>query len=57
MVYLTSFAFFSGDIKNKKKLWKWPVNWSFSELFYLFIFDRPPPPPIHPKSDFFPPVK
>ena len=26
----------------KKKLWKWPVNWSFSELFYLF-FSSPDP--------------
>ena len=25
--------------KNKiKKLWKWPVNWSFSELFFFFFF-------------------
>ena len=23
--------------KKKKKFWKWPVNWSFSELFYLFF--------------------
>ena len=45
LVYLTSFTvFFSGDIKKKiwkelwkEKLWKWPVNWSFSE----FLF-RPP---------------
>ena len=27
--------------KKKKKLWKWPVNWSFSELFYLFFFVPP----------------
>ena len=26
-----------GTKKNKiKKLWKWPVNWSFSELFFFF---------------------
>ena len=29
--------------KKKKKLWKWPVNWSFSELFYLFFFVLPDP--------------
>ena len=29
--------------KKKKKIWKWPVNWSFSELFILFFF-RPPDP-------------
>ena len=23
--------------KNKKKLWKWPVNWPFSELFFFFL--------------------
>ena len=40
--FRTRFTVFSGDIKKKKKkLWKWPVNWSFSELFYLFFF-RPP---------------
>ena len=27
--------------KKKKKLWKWPVNWSFSEHFYLFFFVPP----------------
>ena len=32
----------------KKKLWKWPVHWSFSELFYLFFFVPPPPPPPPP---------
>ena len=53
LVYLTSLTVFSGDLKKKKgsekkkkkkkKLWKWPVNWSFSELFYSFFF-RPPDP-------------
>ena len=38
---------FSGDIK--KKLWKWPVNWSFSELFYLFFC--PPPPTLNLKKN------
>ena len=42
------FYYFSGDIKNKK-LWKWPVNWSFSELFF-FVPSPPPPPPPDPKS-------
>ena len=48
---ITSFTV-SGDIekkkssenikkKKKKKLWKWPVNWSFSELFYFFYFVPP----------------
>ena len=23
--------------KKKKKLWKWPVDWSFSELFYMEV--------------------
>ena len=27
-----------GDEKKIKKLWKWPVNWSFSELFFFFFF-------------------
>ena len=30
--------FFLEILKKKKKLWKWPVNWSISELFYLFFF-------------------
>ena len=25
----------------KKKLWKWPVNWSFSELFIIFFAPDP----------------
>ena len=24
--------------KKKKKLWKWPVNWSFSVVFFCFFF-------------------
>ena len=28
----------------EKNLWKWPVNWSFSEFFFR---------PSNPKSDFF----
>ena len=36
MVYLLLVLLFL-EIK-KIKLWKWPVNWSFSELFYLFCF-------------------
>ena len=24
--------------KRKKKLWKWPVDWSFSEGFFCFVF-------------------
>ena len=50
--YLTSFTAFLEILKEKKekkalkkkkkkKLWKWPVNWSFSELFYLFFFVPP----------------
>ena len=31
--------------KIKKKLWKWPVDWSFSELYYLFFL------PPDPKSE------
>ena len=27
-----------GGWKKMKKLWKWPVNWSFSELFFFFFF-------------------
>ena len=29
--------------KKKKKLWKWPVNWSFLELFYFLFFLSPDP--------------
>ena len=37
--------------KKKKKLWKWPVNWSFSELFFFSFFR-----PLDPKSEIFFPV-
>ena len=46
LVYLTSFTVFLEILKKKrtemkKKLWKWPVNWSFLSFIYLFFF-RPP---------------
>ena len=42
LVFFTSLTVCSGDnnnkkalkMKKKKKLWKWPVNWSFSELIF-----------------------
>ena len=35
------FRFRVEGTKKKIKLWKWPVNWSFSELFFseLFFFN------------------
>ena len=54
---ITSLTVCSVDIKKKssenekKKLWKWPVNWSFSELFFLDSSPPNPPPPLHPKSE------
>ena len=55
LFYLTCFTVFLEIInkKNKKKkekkrkkknkLWKWTVNWSFSELFYFIYFSSPDP--------------
>ena len=40
--WFTGFFFFrfrvGGWKKKIKKLWKWPVNWSFSELFIYLLF-------------------
>ena len=30
---------------KKKTLWKWPVNWSFSELFFFLFFRHQDPKP------------
>ena len=39
LVYLREFFFsdlgLKGRKKEEKKLWKWPVDWSFSELFFF----------------------
>ena len=36
---LVDLRFFFSDLKKKekKKLWKLPVDWSFSELFFAFL--------------------